>query len=173
MSAYYNFYLEVYKNNKWILFDDLEQYYLNRSSSYLFIEKYLLQYLDCFEISEELIEKYELKNCKDDLIFYRNSFFLLDIENMIKDYENNIHDNDGIISHQDYKKVLYNEEYYPNIIKVGQFNKLPKRIKDNYGYYRWDEYISEYKYLYSLIPLIKDKIGNYELDNIRLVVLLG
>lgn len=184
MSTYYDYFLEKKTDDGWHkvinIFDEESQkepfsiYWHSRSFGSESAEYYSREYLSYEEWNlEDQIEfkdKYE-KIQKDQKNYdWLPEYRVLDLNQMIKDFNEEIHEYSGIMSKNEVLKLQRDCDYYPDIIKPKDFNKLPKNIQDNYQYYAWDTWWSDYKNAYNLVPLIYKLLDYYnlKLEDVRL-----
>lgn len=88
----------------------------------------------------------------------------MDLERIRDDYNLGIHEYDGIISKNSFKKLQSNPEYNPKIIDEEVYAAFKDEIKENYMYYEWDLYYGECYYLYKIMPLVNSILEEHQLS---------
>lgn len=182
LDCYY--FLERKEGNEWLLVKPDEKYdeygdgtlfWHTRSYSSDFLERYTISGLSFSDYRKELREEYredyeKLKNGGSHWDSWYPECKLMDLGAMVRDFESNIHEYDGIISNNDKLKVEREWEYSPKVISPDAYCRLPRRIRKNYVYHAWDSPWSEYGKIYPVVPIVLDtmKRDGLEMDEVRL-----
>lgn len=177
MGVYYDFYLERHiGNDKWvpIKIDGSEIIYSVRGRAFEFQNEYGASFPMSFQsLNEEYKkknrEKYDASN-EPDKHFLAN-FYWMDLLRIKKDYEMGLHENAGIISKNSYKRLQSDPYYNPKVIDEEVYAAFSDEIKGNYMYHEWDDDLSEYYYLYEIMPLVNKalKDNGLTIDEVRLL----
>ena len=177
MGVYYYYYLE--KNigaDKWesIKYKGSDYFYFVRSYAHAFQDEYGAAFPMGFqflneEYKRENLSKYEEASEVDKYSIC--NFYLMDLERIRDDYNLGIHEYDGIISKNSFKKLQSNPEYNPKIIDEEVYAAFKEEIKENYMYYEWDLYYGECYYLYEIMPLVNSILEEHQLsiEDVRLL----
>ncbi len=181
MGVYYDFYLDKkIDGDKWssLLYNNDYCIYYVRSYGNWFLDEYRSGREIGFEgLSEEYKTKnrehYEKVKATWEARCY--VFEEMDLDRIMSDYKNELHDYAGIISKHAYKKLQSDPEYEPKIIEEEVYAKFKDNIKEHYVYHEWDSYLGESYYLYELMPIVEQllKENNLSLDDVRLLCHVG
>ena len=138
MGVYYYYYLE--KNigaDKWesIKYKGSDYFYFVRSHAHAFQDEYGASFPMGFqflndEYKRENQTKYDEASEVDKYSIC--NFYLMDLERIRDDYTLGIHEYDGIISKNSFKKLQSNPEYNPKIIDEEVYAAFKDEIKENY-----------------------------------------
>ena len=185
MSVYYNYYLErKVADDKWsaVIPEDAEEYTLDLSFYYIsgighnFFDEYRGWQIRFEYCSDEYKEKY-LQQCENESDNSKSYYlpYEMDLERIMADYNNQLHEHAGIISKNSYKRLQTDPEYYPKIIDEEVYAAFKDDVKENYLYHEWDTYLDSCYYLYQIVPLINDLIekNNLKNEDIRLLCMIS
>lgn len=180
MSTYYDYYLEQKTSEGWVLIKSPDFEYdcihshtgLHGDDSF---QNYKQSDIPLEETRIEVYHKYKEEYEKSKLDRNRFSHYypyycLMDLDEMITDYDSNIHEYDGIISKNDLLKLERDCDYEPKIYEPNDINNLIPELQQNYVYHCWDSNWSDYKIIYQIVPRVKKVLAehNLNLDDIRL-----
>ena len=185
MSTYYNYYLERKEaDGKWstVLPEETDPYTLKLSFYYtsgigqVFFDEYSGWQIGFEYCSEEYKKEYQ-KQYENESDPFRNYYYPyeMDLERIIMDYNNQLHEYAGIISRNSYKRLQSDPEYDPKIIDEETYAAFKDDVKENYLYHEWDTIYDSCYYLYQIVPLINDLIRKNDLDyqGVRLLCTVG
>lgn len=172
MGTYYDFYLEkIIDNDKYLplKYNGKDSFYYVRNNANEFFYHYGTYFpLSINYMNEEYKKQHiHISNDKD----YKENYYLMDLNQIEIDYNNNIHDYAGIISKNDLKKLKTDSDFIPKIIEESVFIKLPNKIKKHYIYHEWDYYYDTSYYLYIIMPIIKEILteNHLKINEVRLL----
>ena len=141
-----------------------------------FTDHYFLQDIPFEEYSIEMKKHYQsaydkFKSGSHIFEAWYPQFFQMDLDSMVRDFNDNIHECDGIISKNQYLKLQRDSAYEPDVVSPKDYNKLPERIQEKYMYYAWDSPWSEFGKVYDIIPIVMKMLEYYNLqiDDVRLI----
>ena len=181
MSTYYNYYLERKESDdKWLALmpeeeepDTLElSFYYTSGIGHDFFDEYSGWQIDFEYCGEEYKKRYQ-KQYENESDFFKKYYlpYEMDLDRIIMDHDNQLHEYAGIISRNSYKRLQSDPEFNPKIIDEEVYAAFKDDVKENYLYYEWDTVYDRCYYLYQIVPLINDLIKKNSLkyQDVRLL----